>query len=383
MNKAFRESLIVLPALFLTLAIAMVAMPANALPVEGLYNHELPVANQGDAERRRAYREALAAVILKVTGETRWLQRPQVQTALQNAQSFVEEVGFRTGVRQVPAVPDQTGADLDDVISPQLVTQPAIFINVRFSRTLIDDLLDAANIPIWDRNRPTVLVWISIQSANGQRSLLGSDSEHQILEVIQEFSRQRGVPFLIPVLDFVDRRSLPVADVWSLNQDAIRAASARYGADSILAGRILVTPAGELVGLWQFQFRDNVETFDAVDSEISRYMQLPLDRVVGRLAGHFSIVRNTLQSNETVMLRVDGIQDIASFESLVSYVRELAVVRNVELARLDGATLELNVALSGTRTHLREFLSLDRDFAVVETGANLGERDFLHYRWTR
>ena len=54
MNKAFRESLIVFPVLILTLAIALVAMPVNALPVEGLYNHELPVANQSDAERRRA-----------------------------------------------------------------------------------------------------------------------------------------------------------------------------------------------------------------------------------------------------------------------------------------------------------------------------------------
>ena len=78
-----------------------------------------------------APREALAAVILKVTGENRWLERPQVQTALQNAQSFVEEVGFRTGVRQVLAEPELTGTDLDDVISPQLVTLPAIFINVR------------------------------------------------------------------------------------------------------------------------------------------------------------------------------------------------------------------------------------------------------------
>lgn len=354
----------------------LLCIPAQALPVDGLYSFELPVQNQSDAERRRAYREALAGVMLKVTGDPRWLQHPQIQGALNNAQGYVEEVSFRTGVRQQLADPEP-----GDALAEQRSAQvPAMFISVGFSRELIDDLLDRANIPVWDRNRPSVLVWISIQNARGERSLLGSDSEHQILDLIREFSLQRGVPFLIPVLDLTDYRNLTRDQAWSLETEAILQASARYGANSVLAGRLLVTPGGDLVGLWQFIFGDTVDTFDAIDRDLPSYMHSALDRVSTRLAEHYSIVRSTLQSNQAVILRVDGVRNLATHESLLSYVRELSVVRSATVSRLSADGLELLVTLSGTQEHLAEFISLDRDLAEVEL---LLDQGFLHYRWTR
>jgi len=366
-----------LPVLVL---LSAVSLPATALPVDGLYGFELTVQNQSDAERRRAYREALAAVFLKVTGETRWLQQPQLQTALNNAQSYVEEVSFRSGVQQLLADPEQS---VDVLAAQQVVSVPAIFINVRFSRATIDDLLDSANIPIWDRNRPGVLVWLSIQNASGERMLLGSDSDHQVMEIIRDFSQRRGVPLLIPVLDFTDRRNLTADQAWSLDQQAILAASVRYGADSVLSGRLLVTPTGELVGLWQFMFDGSTATFDGFDSDLKVYMETSLDQVTTSLASQFSIVRSTLQGTDFVMLRVDGIKDIAAHQSVVSYVRELAVVRNVAVSRLNGDSLELKITLSGTRRHLAEFINLDRDLEAVFIASGDDNIDFLHYRWTR
>src|SRR5690606_27022870 len=130
------------------------------------------------------------------------------------------------------------------------------------------DLLDAANIPIWDRNRPSILVWLTVQDSSGQRTLLGSDSEHQIIDIIEQFSRERGVPFLFPILDLTDRRNLTPNQAWDLNSEALREASARYGADSVLGGRLLITPNEDLVGLWQFIFRDDTETFDGFHREL-------------------------------------------------------------------------------------------------------------------
>jgi uncharacterized protein len=362
------------------LMLLLVSLPVVALPVDGLYSFELTVQNQSDAERRRAYREALAGVLLKVTGESRWVQQPQLQSALNNAQSYVEEVSFRSGVRPQLADPQQNS----DLLAEQpVVSVPATFINVRFSRDLIDDLLDSANIPIWDRNRPSVLVWLSIENASSERMLLGSDSEHQVMEIIREFSQRRGVPLLIPVLDFTDRRNLSADQAWSLDEQAILAASARYGADSILSGRLLVTPAGELVGMWQFIFNDSIATFDGFENDLQRYMETSLDRVTASLAAQFSIVRSTLQGNDSVVLRVDGIRSIAAHQSVVSYVSDLAVVRNVALSRLSEDSLELKVTLSGSRTHLAEFMNLDRDLEAVEPDIRDENNNFLHYRWTR
>ncbi len=361
------------------LLVMLMAAPAQALPVDGLYRFELPVENQSDAERRRAYREALSAVLLKVTGDQRWLQDPLLQSALNNAQSYVQEVGFRTGSRQVAAPPADN--DGDALAEAPMVSVPTTFISVRFSSDAIDDLLDSANIPIWDRNRPSVLVWLSVQDSSGRRTLLGSDSEHQIVEIIRQFSQRRGLPLLIPMLDLTDRRNVPADRAWDLDQQAIRLASERYGVDSILSGRLLITPNDDLVGLWQFLFKDSVDTFDGFDQDLERYLEAALDRVTAQLASHYSIVRNTLQSNDRVLLRIDDIRDIASHHTVVSYVRDLSVVRHVAVSRLSPNSLELLVDLSGSRDHFADFINLGRDLQPVADEA--GEPDLLHYRWTR
>ncbi|MDT8428248.1 MAG: DUF2066 domain-containing protein [Pseudomonadales bacterium] len=333
---------------------------AQALPVEGLYRHELPVENQSNSERQRAYTEALAAVVLKLTGESRWLEHEAVRRALGNAGNFVQEVSFRSAGQS--------------------------YITVSFSASQIDAMLIDAGIPIWDRNRPSVLIWLTIQDANGQRSILGSDSEHELIDIIQDFSRQRGIPLLLPMLDLVDRRNLPVDLAWSLDENAIREASARYGADSILSGRLLITPAGELVGLWQFQFLAQIDRFDSLDRDMSSYMQMPLERITTQLASHFGIIRSPGRMLETVNLQVQGVATLAAYAQMLDYLKGLAVVNEVSLKQLQGDEVELELKLWADNVKLIEFLSLDRDLqAMPALNTDLRGRGTggLRYRWTR
>ena len=75
---------------------ALSSSPVQALPVTGLYAHEVAVGGDSDGERSRAFRDALAAVIVKVTGGSAWLDNSAVQQALGRAQSFVQEFQYRT-----------------------------------------------------------------------------------------------------------------------------------------------------------------------------------------------------------------------------------------------------------------------------------------------
>ncbi|OGT73420.1 MAG: hypothetical protein A3H44_08055 [Gammaproteobacteria bacterium RIFCSPLOWO2_02_FULL_57_10] len=351
-------------SLSLMLALALCSAPSShALVVDELYFQELPVQGQGDAERLRAYREALTAVILKVTGEERWLRDGSVERAVRDAQSFVQEVSYRSS----------GGGALSQT-----------FIRIRFDQELVDNMLGTAGIPVWDRNRPSILLWLTVQGPDGQREVLGSDSEHPALELIREFSRVRGVPILIPVMDFEDRRSLPADVAWSLDEAAIRQASARYGADSILSGRVLSSPGGDLVGLWQFLFRDRVETFDSLETDLAAYMQSALTRVTAQLATHFAINVAAQPVPEQVTLRVEGVDDITAYVNLLSYIGSLAVVDNMSTSLLDGSNIELSVSLSGSTYLFTEFLTLGRDLVPGEpTVPQEAQGNVLHYRWVR
>ncbi|MBT4256657.1 MAG: DUF2066 domain-containing protein, partial [Gammaproteobacteria bacterium] len=164
----------------------------SALQITDLYSHQVPVTNESDAERNRAFGEALAAVILKVSGDRRSLEIPAIERALADAQNYVEGISYSSELVRSEIEVDENGDGAQDqlpIADPGSVVDPVLddgepdapvaaefleqrYINVDFASSLIDELLVQANIPVWDSNRPSVLVWMVLQDAAGNRSFL-------------------------------------------------------------------------------------------------------------------------------------------------------------------------------------------------------------------
>tara|TARA_B100000029_G_scaffold342657_2_gene335014 strand:- start:3021 stop:4148 length:1128 start_codon:yes stop_codon:yes gene_type:complete len=350
---------------------------ASALQVTGLYDHQVAVNNESDAERNRAFREALEAVILKVTGEYRWLEHPRIEEALGNAQSYVEAISYSSEAVELPQRPN-FAASTQPLASP---TMEQRFIEVNFADTLINELLENANIPVWDTNRPSVLVWMVLQNTVGERTMLTSDTNAQIVNYIQSFASERAIPIIFPVLDFEDRQNLSEDIVWALEEEAIIGASERYGADSILTGRLHFTASGELVGLWQFIFQGQADVFDGFDEDLDAYLHAPLDRVTNQLASYFALVPEAT-TKQVVRLRVEGVSNLSEYSALLSYVSGLGLVDTLSMAALEGESLELELGLVGDSDQLFELIALDRDLIPIQSSQD-GSRSVLHYRWTR
>ena len=356
------------------------AMPLGALQVPGLYSQRIAVANESDAERNQAFREALAAVIVKVTGEQRWLQHPSVQLALNSAQSYVEAIAYFSESIPLPNDNAAVAGEAGNTEQPQPSIQQR-FIEVDFAARLIDELLADAGIPVWDSNRPSVLVWMTLQDAEGNRSLLAPDSNADIISIIQSFAEERGLPVIFPLLDFEDRRNLSVDQVWSLDETAIRQASERYNADSVLTGRLHFSASGELVGMWKFLFGGDSVEFDGLATGIEEYLMVPLQRITSQLASYFAIVPQSLIT-ESVRLRVEGVSNLEDYAALLGYVANLGLVDSVWPTALDGEQLVLELGLVGNSGQLFELIALDRDLLPIRSYRN-GDEPELHYRWTR
>jgi len=375
-----------IPAVLLLLLATFSSMAGYGLPVTGLYNHEIPVRNDSIAEVNRALREALAAVIVKVTGQTRWLDDSLLAAALGRAQDYVEQRAYRSETVETAMNQQQdTVAVSDDLpsldLEPAVQTAEQLYINFSFSRTAINELLAVAGAPVWDSNRPSVLLWMVLQDDQGQRSLLGDESNQEVLNSIVDIARQRGLPVIFPVLDFEDRRNLSINQLWDLDENAIRLASSRYAADSVLAGRLFTTVSGELVGRWQFIFQNSAESFDGFDIDLEQYLYQPLDRVTSQLAGHFAVLR-TDSSAQNVRLRIEGVNDLSTYSTVLNYLQGLGIVETVDVAQLDGQSLELELDLVGDQQQLLEMISLDRDMTPIRSVVTENPNR-LHYRWIR
>ena len=379
--------------LLVVLLLMLAAPSCFGLQVEGLYQYRVAVENESDAERNRAFRDALEAVLLKVTGERRWLQSPVLQQAIANAQSYVEAISYSSEVVEISpdvivqdqltqVTTDQRGVEITDFsVSSVPENWEKRYIDVSFAQSLLDDLLASSDIPIWDSNRPSVLVWMALQNNEGERSMLTADSNPQIIGLMKNFAVERGLPIIFPVLDFEDRRALTEDAVWALDEEAIRNASDRYGADSVLSGRLHFTVSGELVGLWQFIFQGQAEVFDGFDEELAPYLNEPLDRITNQLASYFAIVPET-GSLQIVRLRVEGIKNLSAYSALLTYIGSLGLVENVSTAEFDGQRLELNLRLLGDAQQLHEAIALDRDLLPI-TNTQRASESVQHYRWTR
>lgn len=393
---------------FLLILTVQGLQPVQALQVTGLYSKRVELVNESDADRNRAFREALAAVILKVTGNPRYLEYPTVVQALNSAQSYVEAISYSTEIVEIPVSqapvtssidpepqdgdpsaasatidtdnPDGSGQAGGAATAPAVYTQERRYMNVDFASGLIDRMLIDAGIPIWNSNRPSVMVWMALQNDEGERRLLTGE-EAEIIDTIRQFGEERGVPVIFPVLDFEDRRNLTADLVWTLDETAIRRASARYAADTMLAGRLHFTASGELVGLWQFIFQDEVTVFDGFSTELQVYLEEPLNRITNELASYFAILPESA-ATQFVRLRVDGISDLQDYSSLIAYVSNLGLVQSVTPAMIQGERLELQLGLAGSSRQLYELIALDRDLLPIASSQGTDD-SLLHYRWTR
>jgi hypothetical protein len=380
------------------LAFLALALPVAGLQVAGLYSHRVAVENESDAERNRAFRVAMEAVILKVTGDPRWLDHPRVRQAVENAQNYVEAISYSSEMLPVAAAEEdqQTGPQPETPTESELADSPADeqpatvpapqfveqrYIDLDFADGLINEMLAAADIPVWDDNRPSVLVWMAIQDASGSRHMLTADSDPEMMAFMQDFAERRGVPVIFPLLDFEDRRNLSEDQVWALEEQAIANASARYGADSVLAGRVLFTASGELVGLWQFQFQDQLDVFDGFATSPEDYLLAPLDRITSELAGYFAISPDASPRFD-VRLRIDGVADLGDYSALMDYVANLGLVESVRTTGLAGERIELLLGVLGSAQQLNELIALDRDLLPIQSTGNEAPA-LLHYRWTR
>ena len=385
------------------LSVSLLVSNAYGLPVTGIYSERVPVANESDAERSQAFNNALQIVVVRATGEQRNLSHPAVQEALENAQSYVEAIRYFSETvipastrqanepqqtlsgdrvdRSVDERPDGPMLDQDQQRKAVPADIEQRFIEVEFSSVLIERMLADAQIPLWGSNRPSVLIWMALQDESGNRSLMTSDINNDIIDHIKGFADARGLPVLFPVLDFEDRRNLSADLVWRLDEQAIRTASLRYGADSILTGRLHFTSSGDLVGLWQFQFQGDSETFDGFSTDLGVYLNEPLERITTRLAQYFAILPDA-DLAASAILRVDGISDLQDYSALIAYVGGLGLVDSVATSQVAGERLELRLGLVGDPQQLYELIALDRDLLPIESSMAVSS-GLLHYRWTR
>jgi hypothetical protein len=215
-----------------TLLALLGAGSASAEMVVDLHTSTVPVADQGSKALAGASRQALAEVLVKVSGSRQLLRNPEIVAALGKSRSHVQQYAYAR---------DES-------------TEAGLSVRIEFDGAFVTDLVRKAGAPLWTAKRPVVLAWVVVDGEQGKHFVNWDSTPQQAQLLVEEFSR-RGVPVQIPVFDLVDTAAVSTEDAWHLNANVLLAASARYNVQDVVAGRLASLSGGKSLGDWSYFYQ--------------------------------------------------------------------------------------------------------------------------------
>lgn len=296
----------------------------DAVFARGLYQAEVPVNGQGEAERQGGFARALGSVLSKLSGDRSAMSRPGVGAELRNARDYVEGYDYRQDQGTSP-----TGA-------PTFRTT----LVVRFDEDQVNGLAGALGLPVWPQPRPKPVVWLAINDGSGPR-LMGLQHANAARPLLNR-AIERGYSLGLPAGGAAEQAL--VGAIWRQDTAAVARASARYSPPMQLVGKLYRNKGGWTAD-WVFVDAGKVlAKWSVSDADARRAMASGADGTADALVKRYG-KRGSAGPAGTYRVLFAGIRTTDDYLRLTGHLQKMAVVRRITPVRASGDTLELDLEL--------------------------------------
>ena len=361
-----RQHTITLAAGFL--ACCAIGVPAE--PLAWLYDVQVPVGSQTDRERQRATRHALVEVLGRVTGNAQVPMTSAITGALAAPVRYTRRYQFTSA--PLSTVESASGEPNSD----------GLLFDVGFDPAAVLALVRDAQLPIWGANRPTILVWLAVRGG-GRNDVVVAGGADGWAAALRKRARQRGIALALPLMDLRDLET-PTAAVWGFFWEHIEAASRRYGADLLLAGRATLGHDGWWTD-WELRepARFDSATF-AADGEpptarsgrlniryhheagtVQEAARAAVDAVADGLAARFAVRGDHARGLQAT---VYGAQTVRRYATLLAHLGAQEYIDRVDVLAATPQTLDIRLHTRSDIAQLAELLAQDDRLAVSPNG---------------
>lgn len=318
-----------------------------AIQVNGLYDARVVVVNQSAEARKQAAKVGLMDVLYKVSGFPVPVDNSVVNRSHNIADQYLSQFSF-TRIDE---------AEWDDNIPPG-----SSYLNMKFEGKSIQRIIRQAQLPRWGANRPTVMVWVTVD--DGSRQILSDSSDHKAMSMLEAASRKRGVPLILPVYDLEDSFKLPTQQLWGLFKGSIIKASERYGAESILAGRVYRLDDDRWGGNFRFYFKQQEYEYEFESNSLEALLLSGVSAAGSVLADTFALKPSVVKKG-SLTISIKNVNSLEDYGNLLAYLQELAVTKQVSLIKVTDQNVRLELSLNGTLDQFKQSLSLNNKLLEV------------------
>jgi hypothetical protein len=340
--------------------------------VDDLYASLVPIPDQTAASRQQGIIDALGNVLVKLTGNSEVAQLAVVQSALQNANLYVDAISFE-------ALPVKF-----------LIYGNAGYFNtglrVNFSRSAIDNLIRNSQLSVLPSNRPKLLFWIVRDDIeDGRRFLVGDDGDFPLLEfdnqVIEDLSivmKNRGIPYLFPILDLEDQIKLSVDEAWGLRSEKIQVASERYSADAWVAIRFYRASTGKIRGAWRYQGIGQSHFDDFSMEPETSFVRPVIDELLDGLVAEYSYIPKQTKTKQVV--RISDVQSLDDYKNIREHLIRLELVTSIDLVSIEQDEIHFAISTEGSSDLLHTALIRSGRFRMRDDKLSSNDRS-LSFDW--
>lgn len=319
------------------LSAIVVTFATPAAELTDLYQATVP-ANQSQALWQR---QALQAVLLKLTGSTDVQSLPGLNDALKNSGQFVV---------QFQQVQQDGQSQLLVTLDGQKITR----------------LLQSQQIPVWGPRRPDVLLWLTERPVETPQFVLSPD--HPLRKALQSQATLFGLSVQFPLFDETDTTLVNEAASWGGDWVLLQQASARYQATEVY--NLLFDQLTDASGLVQFrltwqQLQDGaVQSNELINADAMVLAQQFCSTLAKAQATRYAVriaAPGASADINSLQLTFDGVASLTDLARLRQLFDAMLTVREHSLVQYSAGQAVLKLQLSASSEEFYRALSLVRE----------------------
>lgn len=328
--------------------------PLWAVKMTSLYKAEIPVNSQSDEARVQAVKQGLIQVLIKVSGNPAIEENATIRARLQKAENYLQEYSYESS-----SLPD----------TPYL-------LELHYDVMAVNRLLKNMGAASWGEHRPLILVWLAMTTPEQPAEIVGDEASNDIQSTMKQSAKKYGLPLIFPAMDMADISQVSVENVLSASLPALKKAGMRYKPDAFLIGQVNAKD-DFFQGQWQLVLDNNQWSWTLSDKSMANMLTTLLHEISRALAQHYTISLAKVRE-QWIRLEVTDVAERSDFSSLMQFLKQLTPVEQVQLSKVSGNVVELEVLIRGS-------IETFQQSATVEQHLNLQsqdpEKNKLVYQW--
>jgi hypothetical protein len=303
---------------------------------EGIYQTEVSVHSQSEAERNVGFARAMIQVLSRLTGNRSPSGFPGVGQTLRNARQYVDSYDYR----QDEGISPTTGAPTYDTT-----------LIVRFDQDKVDNMVAALGLPLWPQPRPKPVLWLAIDDGHGPR-LVGLPQASAARSVL-DHAVDRGFKLGLPNGSAAEQAA--VGAIWRGDTAAVARLSSHYSPPMQLIGKLYRSDAGWTAD-WTFVDSGRVlSNWTSEEHDARRAMAAGADGAADALVRRYAKA-SEIGTAGTYRVTFTGVDSGEDFMRLAGYLEGMPVVRRVIPVRATPEGLEVDLDLTTGLTGFRRLV---------------------------